>query len=116
MNNAEVELIQPMPVELDADGYWSHPGMPDLEEDSTDAFTVWMTAQGLEYQIDQLEYEDESNPAFIRYFDDGEGGPGPDWDPEKPEGDGWFTLSIHDTEDGPVWVWVRRATTAKEPS
>lgn len=29
------------------------------------------------------------------------------WEPERPEGDGWFIGSIHDTEDGPVCVWLR---------
>lgn len=32
------------------------------------------------------------------------------WEPPRPEGEGWFVLSIHDTEDwGPVCVWVRHA-------
>ncbi len=29
------------------------------------------------------------------------------WEPERPEGDGWFIGSIYDTEDGPVCVWLR---------
>lgn len=29
------------------------------------------------------------------------------WEPERPEGDAWFIGSIHDTEDGPVCVWMR---------
>ncbi|EJN3771908.1 hypothetical protein NVA45_004960, partial [Escherichia coli] len=35
---------------------------------------------------------------------------GPDiaaWEPERPEGEGWFIGSIHDTEDGPVCIWLR---------
>jgi len=27
-----------------------------------------------------------------------------------PPGEGWFTGSIHDTEDGPVCVWLRPLT------
>lgn len=30
-----------------------------------------------------------------------------DWHPSAPEGEGWFMGSIHDTEDGPVCVWLR---------
>ena len=30
-----------------------------------------------------------------------------DWHPSAPEGEGWFIGSIHDTEDGPVCVWLR---------
>ncbi|HFO5431081.1 TPA: hypothetical protein ACHKAL_003391, partial [Escherichia coli] len=40
---------------------------------------------------------------------------GPDiasWKPERPEGEGWFIGSIHDTEDGPVCVWLRNKTEA----
>lgn len=29
------------------------------------------------------------------------------WQPTPPAGDGWFTASIHDTEDGPVCYWLR---------
>ncbi|EJC4159266.1 hypothetical protein NMZ70_005405, partial [Escherichia coli] len=34
------------------------------------------------------------------------------WEPERPEGDGWFIGSIHDTEDGPVCVWLRNKAEA----
>ena len=40
---------------------------------------------------------------------------GPDiasWKPERPEGESWFIGSIHDTEDGPVCVWLRNKTEA----
>ena len=30
-----------------------------------------------------------------------------DWLPSALEGEGWFIGSIHDTEDGPVCVWLR---------
>ena len=32
------------------------------------------------------------------------------WEIQHPTEPGWFTLSIHDTEDGPVCVWGRRVT------
>lgn len=40
---------------------------------------------------------------------------GPDiaaWEPERPEGEGWFVGSIHDTEDGPVCIWLREKVAA----
>ncbi|EHU9778498.1 hypothetical protein KZ562_005197, partial [Escherichia coli] len=49
----------------------------------------------------------------IRAMDEDDFNPdadGPDisaWEPERPEGDGWFIGSIHDTEDGPVCIWLR---------
>lgn len=32
------------------------------------------------------------------------------WQPSMPEGEGWFIASIHDTEDGPVCLWIRHPT------
>ncbi|MNJ41668.1 hypothetical protein D3C77_365980 [compost metagenome] len=29
------------------------------------------------------------------------------WSPEPPAGEEWITLSIHDTEEGPVCLWGR---------
>ncbi|HGV2417417.1 TPA: hypothetical protein ACNCFI_004887, partial [Escherichia coli] len=34
------------------------------------------------------------------------------WEPERPEGEGWFVGSIHDTEDGPVCIWLREKVAA----
>lgn len=29
------------------------------------------------------------------------------WEPETPDGEGWFVGSIHDSEDGAVCIWLR---------
>lgn len=31
-----------------------------------------------------------------------------DMNPTPPAGHDWFQLSIHDTEDGPIFVWASR--------
>jgi len=36
------------------------------------------------------------------------------WQPSGPAGDGWFTGSIHDTDDGPVCVWLRKKQEAHD--
>jgi len=102
-------LIQPVAVERDADGYWSHPGIPDGDDDleSAVAFKQWMTDQGLTYQVSNLEDEEDSHPAYHAYYEEECAGV-VGWNPEPPKGDGWFTFSIQDTEDGPMWLWVRR--------
>lgn len=99
-------LIQPMEVTRDADGWWSHPAIPEFDEDYS-AWKAWLVAQGLETQHAQLEDEDESHPSYIAYFENGEASVA-EWHKDLPSGDGWFVLSIHDTEDGPTWVWARR--------
>lgn len=108
-NISQQELIQPVAVKRDVDGYWSHPGIPYGDEDleSAAAFTKWMADQGLIYKVSRLEDEDESHPAYHAYYEEGCSGV-VGWNHEPPKDDRWFTLSIHDTEDGPVWVWVRR--------
>ncbi len=63
-----------------------------------------MKANNLQWTIRAMD-EDDFNPDAD----------GPDisaWEPERPEGDGWFIGSIHDTEDGPVCVWMRNKVQA----
>lgn len=102
----DVTLIQPMPLERDADGWWSHPGIPDFDED-INAYRAWLEAQGLDIKYKLLEDEDDEHPVRTSYFRDDEIKVAA-WTVEPPSGEGWFALSIHDSEDGPVWVWARR--------
>lgn len=102
-----MELIElNIPVERDEDGAWSNPAIPDFDEDM-DAYNAWIKAQGLEVTYTMLESEDLDHPAYVHYFDE-ENSSFADWNPEPPTGDGWYTFSIHDTEDGPAWVWASR--------
>jgi hypothetical protein len=100
-------LIQAAPVERDEDGNWWHPGMPEFEEGQEAEWKAWIEAQGLSISRSLLENEGLNHPAYASYFDN----ENPDfsaWVDEPPSGEGWFTLAIQDTEDGPVWCWVRR--------
>jgi hypothetical protein len=96
--------IRAMPVERDENGWWSHPGIPNFDEDHK-SFAAWVKAVGLEVKYKCLESYPE-HPLYDAWFEDGECNAS-SWEPEAPSGDGWFTFSIHDTEDGPVWVWAR---------
>jgi hypothetical protein len=102
----DVTLIQPAPVERDAEGWWSHPGIPDFDEDHA-AYKAWLEAQGLDIKYTLLDDEDDEHPVRQSYFDNEDTGVSA-WEVAPPRGEGWFVLSIHDTEDGPVWVWARR--------
>lgn len=104
-------LIQPVPVERDAYGFWTHPDYPEWDE-STLLSTVndWFEGQGLERATVLFEY-DAPQDLQDDYLENGE----PDyskWQPTPPQGDGWFMLSIFDTEDGPVCIWGRREASA----
>ncbi len=99
-------LIQPMPTQRTDDGWYWHPGLPDFDEDHQ-AYKAWLLAQGLETCFRSLESEDESHAAYFAYYEQNECHVR-DWTCEPPAGEGWFTFSIHDSEDGPQWVWARR--------
>ena len=100
-------LIQAASVVRDENGNWWHPGMPEFDEDQGDEWRAWIADQGLATVRRMLESESDSHLAYISYFDLG-GADFSAWVDEPPEGDGWFTLAIHDSEDGPIWCWVRR--------
>ncbi|UVK96506.1 hypothetical protein [Pseudomonas sp. B21-048] len=105
----ETVLIQPVPVVRDADGMFWHPDLPPFEEGDEEKSKQWIASQGLTVGMVSLEYADEA--IANRYFEAGE----PDcsyWEPAKPEGEGWFCLSINDTDDGPVCWWARREVTS----
>lgn len=103
-----MQKIQPMEVQRDRNGYWGHPDLPQIE--TNEQFEAWIAAQGLQYSIHCLDGDDGigAEDALERYSNG-------DidilaWQPSKPHGEGWFIVSIYDTEDGPVCLWVRRPT------
>lgn len=101
-------VIVAAPVERDADGSWWHPGMPDFEEGQEVEWKAWLDAQCLQLSRGMLEDEDLDHPVYVDYFDNGNSS-FLAWVDEPPAGEGWFTLAICDTEDGPAWTWARRA-------
>lgn len=102
--------IQPVPVQRDEVGQWTHPAIPLFDEGQEAEYRAWLADNGLEITYKMLEWEPE-HPLYDAWFEEGENNMS-SWTPEQPTGEGWFTLSIHDTEDGPVWVWARPTTEA----
>ena len=102
------KLIQHWPERRDENGMFQHPDMPDFDEGDEEKCKAWVVEQGLAVAMVSLEYADEE--IADRYFEAGD----PDcsyWEPERPDGEGWFCLAIHDTDDGPVCWWARREVT-----
>lgn len=103
-------LLQAAPVRRDSEGYWTHPAHPEFEEGQDAEAAAWFKAQQLQTDVAYLESEAEDHPAVVSYWGDAGDSNISAWEPPRPEGAGWFVLSIHDTEDwGPVCVWVRHA-------
>jgi len=106
-----IKLIQPMPFLRGPRGDWSHPDMPIFDEDEAAAFHAWIAEQGPKLRTSALEDEGEQHPVSQSYFERGEGNYSAWW-PSPPDGPGWFTLAIDETDDGPHWWWVRRVESA----
>ena len=104
----EIKLIQPAPVVRDEYGMFEHPDLPDFDEGDGDGekCKAWVAQQGLQLVMFHLE-TDAPEEIADRYFASDEPHCGY-WEPSKPDGDGWFCLAIHDTDDGPVCWWARR--------
>ncbi|ELO3151260.1 hypothetical protein QWS52_001341 [Escherichia coli] len=100
--------IKEMPVVRDEFGCWTHPEYEKFcdgrEYISTEEFNAWMEENNLQYV---LCFRDEGCADLDPCDADISA-----WEPERPEGDDWFIGSIHDTEDGPVCVWLRNKAEA----
>ncbi|WP_311972146.1 hypothetical protein [Pseudomonas baltica] len=88
---------------------FQHPDMPDFEEGDGAKCKAWIAEQSLEVAMVELEYHSDETISE-RYFEAGD----PDcsyWEPDRPDGKGWFCLAIHDSDEGPVCWWARRVVT-----
>ncbi|VXC25342.1 conserved hypothetical protein [Pseudomonas sp. 8Z] len=106
--------IQAVPVERDQHGFWTHPQYPQFWDEGTTSSEInaWLSANGLQSQVTEYEYDapdelqaiwmETGTPACCR------------WQPTEPSGSGWFIFSLHDTERGPVCVWVRQKPLSDE--
>lgn len=102
-----MNTISEVTVERDASGYWSHPAFEALfggrEYVSDSEFRGWLHGLGMEHTTVVLD--DEDSAAYQAWA---ESGSLAGWEPERPEGEGWFTAAIYDAEcDGPVCIWLR---------
>ena len=98
--------IAPAEVTRDEYGQWWHPDLPDWEEGTPGTvIREWISANGLE--ISNWVMEDMEDPKAYEKAMAAPNGPCSVWNPEPPEGEGWFLLGICDTENGPSCTWVR---------
>ena len=99
----EKQLIQPVAIERDVHGFWTHPAWPSTDEELI--LYAWFWDRGLDVKQVAFEY-DAPETLQAAWYQDGTADC-TNWNPTQPAGDGWFVFSIHDTEDGPICVWVR---------
>lgn len=98
--------IQPAAVLRAPDGYWDHPHLPAFDpDDASGEMLSWLQEQRLQTAYDIFE---DWAPDDHPYIQTGTGSIS-DWQPQPPAGEGWFLLSIYETEDnGPVAMYGRR--------
>lgn len=98
-------FLQPMEPARDHLGFWTHPDYPATEYGDA-SLEFWVDILGHEHSFIMLFEDDAAKKVSERYFD--VGGGVADWQPTKPDGDGWFIASIYDTEEGPACIWLRK--------
>lgn len=97
------------PVKRDTLGHWTHPIFEDWLGDecrTQDEIAEWCRQHKLEFRYVLMEYDvkDPQGAPWVEYENTGGFAC---WELAPPHGAGWFLLSVHDTEDGPVQHWVR---------
>ncbi len=102
--------ISAQPVVRDRWGGWTHPDFfvpaGGNEYPQPGEFEAWLTTHNLAAAFTWMENDapDWMMQAFRNTGDCSR------WEPSGPAGEDWFTGSIHDTDDGPVCVWLRSKT------
>lgn len=99
--------ITAAPVERDQFGFWTHPAIAPCDDERTDEkFRAYLATLGIT-EIDWSMMYDEGPIEVVEAYMEANEGDCSAWCPEPPLGQGWITLSIHDTEEGPVCLWGR---------
>lgn len=103
--------INELPVQRDQYGFWTHPAFFEPaggnEYGLPGEFDEWLNKNNLESYALALECDANASDVAEQYAFGALDCDVSSWQPSKPEGDGWFIGSIHDTEDGPYCIWLR---------
>lgn len=102
-------LLSPPPVVRDEAGYWTNPALPTTDE----SIRMRPLAEALGLELTWVDAEDQVDEATMESFS--ATGAICAWTPTPPAGEGWVPLSIHDTDDGPVAMYVRRPLSSSRP-
>lgn len=104
---AQQTAISAAPVERDQLGFWTHPAIAHRDDEQTDEqFRAYLATLGIT-EIDWAVMYDDAPIEVVEAYMEANEGDCSAWLPEPPAGEEWITLSIHDTEEGPVCLWGR---------
>jgi|CXWL01.1.fsa_nt_gi hypothetical protein len=93
------EILEELDTTLAFDGHWSHPGIPWQREPEEVPLNVVFRFIGFELLVKEPDETVESARDWWR------ASPSPLED--RPSGEGWVLVSVHDSEDGAVAWWLR---------
>lgn len=94
------------------DGYWLHPDWPVLDEGEDQKERAWLKLIGFETSLVWMTNDEDAEDVLTRWQNGDTDILA--WEPKPPADDaGWFIVSIHDHEDGPVCVWARDTLAVK---
>ncbi|AHG22158.1 hypothetical protein Z042_22910 [Chania multitudinisentens RB-25] len=101
------KLITAMEPQRDDSGYWTHPNyfepVGGREFAAPGEFEAWQDNNRVIARV--LWAECDVTGEQLEALEDSDGDIS-QWNPTPPDGNGWFIGSIHDTEDGPLCVWL----------
>lgn len=104
-----LKTITAAPVERDSRGFWTHPDFfvpaNGNEFGVEGEFDAWKAFNRVTGAIGWMECEENAEELQSAY--DASDCDLSMWQPTQPNGDGWFMVSIHDTEEGPICIWLR---------
>ncbi len=98
--------IEPVAVVRDEWGNFYHPVLEKVFGDAEEIPMDFFRDQGLEIHCTMME--DELNEGALDAWIDLSSPDISHWTPKQPDGEGWFIVSLGDTEDGPVCYWARK--------
>ncbi|MDX6914745.1 hypothetical protein R9X49_06445 [Pectobacterium carotovorum] len=104
--------MEAIEVKRDEYGFWTHPDYFEpangMDYGYPGEFDAWLSKNNLESYTLSLEDDIDASDFAERYADGEFDADVSGWNPSKPKGDGWFIGSLHDTEDGPYCIWLRK--------
>lgn len=84
---------QPIVVKRDDSGTWRHPDIPEFCHNDTHNFVAWAHRQGFEIHTVSERLLGEE---FV------------DWNPDRPDGEGWIDLLVAKKGNIASWTWAKK--------
>ncbi|OTG85856.1 hypothetical protein B9T31_09695 [Acinetobacter sp. ANC 4558] len=110
----EIKQLTPAEITRNDYGFWTHPVLDeylnqvlgDREFMTNSEHLHMMNYFNINLRQTQMEW-DCSEELSDKYWGDGDIDAVAEWQPTQPQGDGWFLVSINDTDDGPIAWWAK---------